>query len=361
MELTRETYNVSALDYAGYLEQAREHNRDLWENNGWGIRSLEGDEDTLIWTSPYHFRSRPELGPFVFEEASILQTMYMNVALTREQKRQMNDNAFYASGWNGSEELRPPGALTINAGERETVWRIGDMTYRAAPPEWRIEGTDREIGYRFHLKANDQAIWMTDPAKTALETGDRWHMAYVDAEGELKTPERRIHVSGMAWHERHIHLSTEYDPAKLLKGRGLVIHNGFSRDFQIFFLTRPDLGVYRAKAVSPEGRFDFFGGDEIQMKALHFWNDPVSGFHIPYVWHIRMENESARLDLYVQGYARSYYLWNNLRRGVNVLYWWLAESEGEWTNKKAGSQVKYLTGLKHVVHANRTFYHYTGR
>ena len=239
MELTRETYNVSALDYAGYLEQAREHNRDLWENNGWGIRSLEGDEDTLIWTSPYHFRSRPELGPFVFEEASILQTMYMNVALTREQKRQMNDNVFYASGWNGSEELRPPGALTINAGERETVWRIGDMTYRAAPPEWRIEGTDREIGYRFHLKANDQAIWMTDPAKTALETGDRWHMAYVDAEGELKTPERRIHVSGMAWHERHIHLSTEYDPAKLLKGRGLVIHNGFSRDFQIFFPTRP--------------------------------------------------------------------------------------------------------------------------
>ena len=70
------------------------------------------------------------------------------------------------------------------------------------------------------------------------------------------------------------------------------------------------------------------------MKALHFWNDPVSGFHIPYVWHIRMENESARLDLYVQGYARSYYLWNNLRRGVNVLYWWLAESEGNGRTRK---------------------------
>ncbi|MCM3748760.1 hypothetical protein M3223_15515 [Paenibacillus pasadenensis] len=351
-------YNVSPSDYEGYLQAAREHDRDLWENNGWGIRSIEGEHDTLIWTSPYHFRSRPEKGPFAFQEASILQSMVVDVKYTAEQKKGMNDNDFYITGWNGREDLRPPDDLSIRSEKDRTVWEIGDMTYEAAPPVWKVHGQDRELGYDFTFKADDPAIWMTDPARSAVETGDRWHMIYVDAQGKLVTPNRTIPVSGMAWHERHVHLSTTYDPASLLKGRGLVIHNAFSRDFQVFFLARPDLGVYRAKVSSPDGLIDFFGESEIRMSFDNHWVDPRSKFEIPCAWTIELENDKAKLTLAVTGFARSYYLWNNLRRGVNVLYWWLAESSGEWTDKRTGTTTA-IRDLKHVVHANRTFFHYS--
>ncbi|OXM16289.1 hypothetical protein [Paenibacillus herberti] len=353
-----EPYNVAPSDYEGYMQEARNHDRDLWENNGWGIRSIEGEHDTLVWTSPYHFRSRPEKGPFAFEEASILQTMVVDVHYTKDQKQQMNDNDFHLTGWNGVEDLRPASDLTIRSEQDRTVWEIGGMTYEAAPPIWKVHGKDRKIEYDFTFKANDPAIWMTDPTKSAVEIGDRWHMIYVDADGKLVTPNRTIPVSGMAWHERHVHLSTTYDPASLLKGRGLVIHNAFSRDFQVFFLARPDLGVYRAKVISPGGLIDFYGESEIRMTMDRHWIDPRSKFEIPCAWTIELENEQGKLSLSVTGFARSYYLWNNLRRGVNVLYWWLAESNGVWTDKRTGTTTN-LTDLKHVVHANRAFYHYS--
>jgi hypothetical protein len=87
------------------------------------------------------------------------------------------------------------------------------------------------------------------------------------------------------------------------------------------------------------------------------WIDPRSGFSIPCRWRIELRNARATAQFTISGFARSYYLWNNLRRGVNVLYWWLAESTG--VVEPAGERPLRVSGAKHVVHQNRAFYHYS--
>ena len=122
-------YNVLPTDYATHLPAARERNLVLWENHGWGVRSIESDGDTLVWVAAYQLRSRHGR-PFVKPEFSALQSMVAHVEYTREQRQRMNDNEFTAIGWNGMDDLRPPEDLKIEVGPESAVWAMDDSPWR---------------------------------------------------------------------------------------------------------------------------------------------------------------------------------------------------------------------------------------
>ncbi|MSU49519.1 MAG: hypothetical protein EXS37_10605 [Opitutus sp.] len=349
-------YNVLPADYGSHLPEARAHDLVLWENHGWGVRSIAGDGDTLLWVAAYQLRSR-HAGPFVKPEFSALQSMVAHVEFTAGQRATMHDNDFVALGWNGLGDLRPPGDLAITVGEDQAVWAMNDMRFTAAPPDWHVRGRQRETDYDLHLHADRPAFWLTDRRITARQNGDRWHLVNARATGSVTVDGRRIALEGMGWHERHIHLNDHYDPIKLLKGPGIVFHNGYSAELDFHLMGRPQLGVFRAKILCGGEEFNFKGAAEIETPETGHWVDPRSRLHSPIRWRVRCRNASASLELDVQAFARTFYLWNFLTGGVNVLHWWLAEATGRF--ERPGRAPLAVARLQHVVHQNQALYHYT--
>lgn len=349
-------YNVLPSDYGSHLAEARAHDLVLWENHGWGVRSLRGDGDTLLWVAAYQLRSRRGV-PFVKPEFSALQSMVAHVELTATERATMHDNDFSAIGWNGLDELRPPGDLAITVGDREAVWAMDDMRFIAAPPDWHVRGRQRDTAYDLQLHAESPAFWLTDRQLSARQNGDRWHLVNARASGRLNLAGRPLTIDGMGWHERHIHLNDFYNPITLLKGPGIVFHNGYSPELDFHLMGRPQLGIYRAKILCGGEEFNFQGATEVESTEIGHWVDPRSRLHTPSRWRVRCANESATLELAVQAFARTFYLWNFLTGGVNVLYWWLAEATGRF--ERPGRPALTLPRLKHVVHQNQALYHYT--
>ncbi len=349
-------YNVLPSDYGSHLAEARAHDLVLWENHGWGVRSLDGEGDTLVWIAAYQLRSRCGV-PFVKPEFSALQSMVAHVEFTAAQRAAMHDNDFTAIGWNGLDDLRPPGDLAIAVGEQEAVWAMDAMRFTAAPPEWRVQGRQRDTDYDLHLRAESPAFWLTDRQLSARQHGDRWHLVNARASGSIAVGGRRIELDGMGWHERHIHLNDYYDPIKLLKGPGIVFHNGYSAELDFHLMGRPQLGVARAKVLAGGEEFNFQGAAEVESSELSHWVDSRSRLHVPVRWHVRCANASAAIDLEVRAFARTFYLWNFLTGGVNVLYWWLAEASGRF--ERPGRAPLVISRMKHVVHQNQALYHYT--
>ena len=348
-------YNVCPHDYSGHLSLAEKHDLTLWENHGWGIRSLQIDGDSLLWVAAYQMRSRAE-GPFIIEKSSAIQSMLAHVEYTRAQKRQMHDNDFTAIGWNGLNDLRSPDDLAICVDEREAVWTIDNMRFTAAPPVWKVKGVQREVGYDLVLEADEPAFWLTDRGKTALESGDRWFLVNARANGRVEFNGRTIALSGMGWHERHVHLNDTYDPTVLLKGEGIIFHNGYSRDVNVHLVARPQLGIFKAKVLHNGIWYNFEGEKLVSVEALQEWVDPRTHMTIPCAWLLRFDDGKASLELHVQAFARTFYLWNFLSGGVNILHWWIAEANGSFT--PPGRCSVEIADMKHVVHQNQVFCHY---
>lgn len=351
----RREYNVEPSDYAGHLPLARQHDLVLWENHGWGVRSLAGEGDTLVWAAAYQLRSRQGV-PFVKPEFSALQSMLAHVRYTAAQRAEMHDNDFVALGWNGLDDLRPPGDLAITVGPDRAVWRMDDMRFTAAPPEWRVEGRVRDTGYDLRLQAQSPAFWLSPRERSALEHGDRWHLVNARCTGQVEMRGERIAVDGMGWHERHIHLNDYYNPIKLLKGPGIVFHNGYSPGLDVHLMCRPALGIARAKILDEGEEFNFNGPAEVESTELGHWTDPQSRLHTPVRWRVRCAHARATLELEVRAFARTFYLWNFLTGGVNILYWWLGEAAGRF--ERPGRAPREIRGMKNVIHQNQALYHY---
>jgi hypothetical protein len=348
-------FNVAPSDYGSHLPEARAHDLVLWENHGWGVRSLAGEGDTLVWVAAYRLRAR-QGRPFVKPEFSALQSMVAHVELTAAERAEMHDNDFVAIGWNGLDDLRPPDELAIAVGGDQAVWAMHDMRFTAAPPDWRVEGRQRDTIYDLHLHASSPAFWLTDRALSARQNGDRWHLVNACSRGTVTVAGRRLSLDGAGWHERHIHLNDTYDPIKLLKGPGIVFHNCYAPELHFHMMGRPALGVFRAKVLCGEEEFNFKGAGEIETAEISHWVDPRSRLHTPVRWRVRCANATAALELEVRAFARTFYLWNFLTGGVNVLYWWLAEASGRW--ERPGRPPLAFAAAKHVVHQNQAFYHY---
>lgn len=351
-----EMYNVSPEDYTGQLAQAQSKDLNLWENHGWGIRSTgESDGDSLVWVAAYQLRSRPD-GPFIRESFSALQSMFAHVEYTRAQKREMRDNDFIAIGWNGMSDLRDPSDLHIDVGESAATWSLDRMRFTARPPEWLVQGRQRDLAYDLRLKAESPAFWLSPREKSALEHGDRWFLVNARAEGSIKHGSSNIPISGMGWHERHVHLNDYYDPAHLLRGTGIIFHNAYSPHLDLHLMCRPDRDLFKAKILHEGNEHNFEGSSAISTKTLKRWADPRTNILLPCEWSIDIDDGDSRLELHVQAFARTYYLWNFLTGGVNILYWWIAESNGMFT--PPGKRAVALKDMKHVVHQNQLFYPY---
>lgn len=351
-----EPYNVLPSDYGSHLAVARERDLVLWENHGWGVRSTAGDGDALLWVAAYQLRSRRGR-PFVKPEFCALQSMVAHVEYTAAEKARMNDNDFVAVGWNGMDDLRDPADLTIDVGADRAVWAIDGMRFTAAPPDWSVQGADRDLRYDLHLHADSPAFWLTDRRLSALEHGDRWHLVNARSSGEMSVAGRRIGLDGMGWHERHIHLNDHYDPVNLLAGPGIVFHNGYGNDVHFHLMGRPRLGVFRAKILCQGEEINFTGPGSVAVEETDFWIDPRSKLQVATAWRVRCRDASSSFDLEVRAFARTYYLWNFLSGGVNILHWWLAESRGRL--ERAGSPPLQIEAMKHVVHQNLVFHRYT--
>lgn len=351
-----EGYNVLPSDYGSHLPTARERDLILWENHGWGVRSLRGDGDTLVWVAAYQLRSR-QGRPFVKPEFSALQSMVAHVEYTAAQRARMNDNDFVAIGWNGMQDLRPVDDLAISVGPDCAVWAMDDMRFTATPPQWTVRGRQRDIAYNLQLDAESPAFWLTDRNRSALEHGDRWHLVNARASGSLEIGEKKVAIDGMGWHERHIHLNDFYDPAQLLEGPGIVFHNGYSADVDFHLMGRPQRGIFRAKVLCGGEELNFAGPGAVAVRETGFWIDPRSRLNTPVEWHVQCRDGSATLELQVRAFARTYYLWNFLTGGVNVLYWWLAEASGRL--ERSGRPTLAISNMKHVVHQNQVLHRYT--
>ncbi len=349
-------YNVTPDDYASHLRLAEEHDLNLWENHGWGIRSIEEDGDALVWTSPYLLRSRRN-GPFIKEKFCALQSMIAHVRYTRAQKRRMHDNDFIALGWNGLNDLRVVDELkTLTDGEK-AVWQVGGMCFEAAPPIWKVQGVHRDIHYDIACEAESPAIWLTDRNRSALEHGDRWYLVNARSRGTVKVADIEIPMAGMGWHERHVHLNDYYDPIELLQGPGILFHNGYSSNLHVHLMARPRLGIFRARILHEGVEYDFSGKPSVSVDVLEEWLDPRSRMVVPSSWLVTLTSGNAELELHVQAFARTYYLWNFLTGGVNLLYWWIAEANGHFDHP-SGRRID-IVEMKHVVHQNQVMYRYT--
>jgi hypothetical protein len=351
----RPDYNVAPADYASHLDLARQHDLVLWENHGWGVRSLSGEDDTLTWVAAYQLRSRQGV-PFVKPEFSALQSMVAHVRYTAAERARMNDNDFVAIGWNGLDDLRPPADLAITVGPDRAVWSMDAMRFTAAPPEWRVHGRIRDTDYDLRLQAESPAFWLTPRNRSALEHGDRWHLVNARCRGSIGLGGTRVDIEGAGWHERHIHLNDHYNPIRLLRGPGIVFHTGYLDGLDIHLMGRPALGVFRARVRCEGEELNFNGAVEVESTELEHWVDPRSRLHTPVRWRVRCANAGGTLDLEVRAFARTFYLWNFLTGGVNILYWWLGEASGRF--EQTGRPPRQIKGMKNVIHQNQALYHY---
>lgn len=345
-------FNVSPADYRDHRPLAGASGKQLWENHGWCIRQRSGNRDLFLWAALYNVASPPQ-GPFLFDVRAATQTLVVEVDYHGDERRRMHDNDFRELGWDPV-DLLPADALRIATDAEASTWRAGEREFRAAPPQWTIKEHHAGVDCDVRLDALCPAFWFTGRERDIAETGDRWHMVYARTTGRVAIDGKEVPLDGYACHERHVHLNDYYDPSALNQAPGLTFHNGFGAEVQTFLLARPRRGLWSAHAVRGGEIFPFRGPEQVRLESGAPWMDPRCGLSVPSRWVVTCRSDRARLTLEGVAFARAYYLWSFSKHDVNVLYWWVAEADGEMTID--GGERHTLTRMPYVVHANRAFH-----
>ncbi len=328
----------------------------LWDNHGWCVVAEQGDEELLIWTSPYVLKNATN-GPFLVPAASVLQTTFLRVRYPADQKTSMHDNEFTSVGWDLADFLDGD-ALRIVEGRTQVTWEVLDRTYGFAPPNWFVRGAHAGLWCDLEFTPAAPAFWYSDPAADLRTEPELWVNQFARVRGEVRVAGRSYRIDGRGWHEHHTHLKPAFDPLTMNSGVGVNFHAGFGADVQVYAHKRSS-GRGHGRAVLGDRVLHFDDPTAIALEPVELWRDPRSWFSVPSRWRVTMRSPEGAVDLRVSAYARAYYLWPYYRDGHAHQYWYLARAEG--TVQPAGEAARSVGELKYVVNFNRAFYRRTGR
>jgi hypothetical protein len=321
----------------------------LWENNGWSVRGTAGGRQFLLWTSPYFLKGYPG-GAFRIDRASLHQTMLVfapDVGAALEAP-----GRFRSVGWE-PDEFGGWRDWLVEPAPNAVTWTDGRRSFVAHRDGWRVTGTHAGVQLDLELRPARNAMWLTPPEESLGARQDRWWIATAQASGTMVVDGAVLPVEGHALHERHIHLGTAYNPVRLLRGGGVTWQSGTGPGLSYSLLARPSLGRYWALVELDGEVLEVRDAERVRVDATDHWADPDTGLYLPRAWAVCVDTPRGRLEVRTTAHARAHYLWNFLRDGVTVLYWWLCTSTGRITTD-AG--VREVDAIRSEVHLNRTLY-----
>ena len=347
------THPVRASDYMDHRPLAIDRDINLWENHGWMVWDRVDEEDVLLWLSPYRLVGGQPDGPFAVQDVALSQTLVLRAAHAGGERRIMHDNPFLEVGYELGDH-QPGNALSIDLEPDRATWRIGQRSFEAQPPRWRIVGEHAGVDVDLEMQAMGPALWLTPPERSVEQIEERWLVQCARARGEVRHRGRTLRIDGYACHERHVHCGTRYDPPRLLSARGVTWHSGSSEGVQVLILSRPSLGLVWARLVFENAEVEFSAPSHTcKLEETDFWLDPQSRLQVPCAWESTFTGPSGQLHVSARAFARAYYLWPNFKRGCTILYWWLADAEVSYTladGRSASATFQY------IVHDNRLLY-----
>jgi hypothetical protein len=336
---------VTAADYKDHRALALA-GLNLWENHGWMVWDRVGDEDLLLWLSPYRIMGRHPDTPFAVDDIALSQTMVLRSA----RRSEMHDGPFLAVGYDFGDYL-PGDSLNVCVDDKRATWRIGGRSFIAQPPVWRIQGSHAGVDVDLTLEAAGPPLWLTDPAKSIEEIQERWFLVCARARGHITHKWQVLEIDGYANQERHVHCGTRYDPVRLLSSRGITFHCLAVEGRHVIICSRPSLGLAWARLILGDHFVDF---QNCRVVEAEFWVDPQSRIQIPSAWHIACEGPAGSLEITAHGFSRAYYLWPYFKSGCTVLYWWLGEAKLRY--ELASGEKGCFPDVQYVVHDNRLLY-----
>jgi hypothetical protein len=343
---------VRPLDYRDHRPLALT-GLNLWENHGWMVWNRSGDEDILLWLSPYRIVGYGPASPFSVRDIALSQTLLLQATISGADRTGMHDNPFLAVGYDLGDHL-PPDALHIEVSDTSATWRVGKRCFVAAPPRWQIHGEHAGVAVELELTAMGGPFWLTDPGCSVEDSEELWLLQCARARGNIKHNGRITRIDGFASHERHVHCGTRYDPPLLLSAQGVTWHSGGSNDTQIIIMSRPALGLAWARLVWADDHVEFAIPDhDGRIEEVEFWIDPQSRLQVPVAWRSVFDGPAGTLEVEARAKARAYYLWPNFARGCTILYWWLADAHARY-RLADGRSAEF--DLQYVVHDNRLLY-----
>jgi len=326
---------------------------NLWENHGWMIWDQVDGEDILLWLSPYRVVGGQPGGPFAVGDVALSQTLLLRGRFEGASRRSLTDTPYLAVGYDLGDHL-PGDALAISVDEDRATWRVGDRTFEAAPPTWRIRGEHAGVDVDLELTAMGPPLWLADPTVTVEQSEERWLTQCARARGTIRHRGATLTIDGYASHERHVHCGTRYDPPRLLAASGVTWHSGSGDGVQVIALSRPSLGRAWARLVFDDGVAEFRTPDATcEIHETESWVDPASRLSVPSAWRASFHGTAGSLDIEARAFARAYYLWPHFRHGATVLYWWLADATVRYdlADGRQGT-----APFRYVVHDNRLLY-----
>ena len=343
-----EPYNVSVDDERCHLGDV-DPRKDLWENHVFLVRGRTATgEDVTLFTGCYVIKQGAD-SYYVFD-GNVHQTTLMHGRYSRAEKQQMNDNDFVTTGWQPSEHL-PPGSIEVRETDGGVVWKAGDRVCEDTPPTWCLRGRHGGIDLDLALEAHVPAFWLY-PFDGLAETGAGWYEAYLRARGRIGIGGRDLDVAGYACHERVL-LTREHEPHRLM-GRGLYWQHLFDDRVQCWMMASPSAGEAVAHLVVDGETYAADGQESVSVEDLASWTDPRSWLRVPVCWRIRVVTEAGELDVVARAFARAYYLRNEIKEAVHILYWFTSEANGSFT--RTDGTVIPVVDAPYVAHSNRVLF-----
>ena len=321
----------------------------LWENNGWSVRGTVDGKDFLLWTSPYLLKGYAG-GAFRLDRATVTQTMLIFADDLSSKLEQPND--FVAVGWE-PDQAGTWDDWTVEHSEAGVRWASKDRQVETTPRSWRITGDHAGVELDLELRPDRPALWLSPPEEPLGARQDRWWIATAHVEGTMRLEGSPQPVSAHALHERHIHMGTRYNPVTLLRGEGVTWHSGSTEGLSYSLLARPALGLYWAQLDVGGRVLDTRDAAQVSLSATDHWVDPETSLYLPREWELHIDADDVRLDLVTTAHARAYYVWNFLRDGITVLYWWVCTSQGRLTTREG---TRELPMVRAEAHLNKTIY-----
>lgn len=321
----------------------------LWENNGWSLRGVAGGREMLLWTSPYLLHGSPG-SAFRLGDASVTQTMLIFADDPERPLEEPND--FVSVGWE-PDQFGDWSDWTVNRDDARARWSGPGREVTAWQDHWELVGDHAGVGLEVRLDPITAVQWLSPPEEPLGKREDRWWIANASASGRLRWAGEDLELESHGLHERHIHLGTGYNPVSLLRGQGVTWHSGHQDDVSYSVLARPDRDLYWAQVVVGERVWDIRQSDAVRVTAVEHWDDPDTWLRLPKRWELEVVGEGLSLRITALAHARAYYVWDFLRDGVTVLYWWLCTSEGQI---ESGEGSRRLQHVRSEVHLNKTIY-----
>lgn len=280
-------FNVTAKDEDSHTEvlSAADRAEHFQDHIGIGVFGRCGDLDILVTSTIYHVGGRV----WSVQDAALLQT---NFLVNDSSNRTMTDNAFVGN------RLDPVSAFTnfeIKSEGDSVIWCAGNRQTICKPPFWEIKGEHLGVDIDIRLRGIGKALPYRGAWDQLSTSGIAGNELLAKAEGQVSY-QGKTYVLDEAWAVRErMCLGVNKDVISLLSHTpGYLWGWVFSENFKMFCHAVGDTGTYAARVYLGDA-IEEFGPDEVVIKPLKYWNDPISNVSYPVRWHIEINSSRGEL------------------------------------------------------------------